>query len=360
MRSFRWVATVCLLGAASCASDTPDSSLANEQAAPAVALGEADGEFALQGSVEAVVEAGDHIWWAIYQLPGLGRYNFATGVTDTIGASGNLPGQFRLPSALFPSPGGGIYALDGVTRRLVQFGSDGSSGSVTNIPAVLDPFFLRRDAEGQWYSALADLSIQDSVPIMTLNPGSERADSVTRLHVPKATVSIPLAGGGRYVAPPEFSSRDLWDVLPNGTVWVARGGPHRVDYRMPDGTWTVGGPRPYTPIASTDADRGTMRGLPAPEGFPAQALQYAPTKGPFLEARAAADGEVWTWLTQPAPATEERYAVFMPGVAETWVVSLPKGHRVVGIGAEWVYVANRESEGSWRVARHPRPTHSPL
>jgi hypothetical protein len=98
-----------------------------------------------------------------------------------------------------------------------------------------------------------------------------------------------------------------------------------------------------------------MRGLPAPPSVPVSALQYAPVKGPFLEARGAADGEVWTWRTQAADASTERYTVFRPGEVETYEVVLPRHHRVVGVGTTSVYVAERLDDGRWRVTRHPRP-----
>jgi hypothetical protein len=172
--------------------------------------------------------------------------------------------------------------------------------------------------------------------------------------VPAATVTIPM-GARSYVAPPEFAPRDLWGVLSDGTVWIARGGTHEVEYHLASGVRVVGGPRAFVPVRSSEADRGTMRGLPAPASVSVSALQYAPIKGPFIEARAAQDGSVWSWRTQAAPKQEERYTVFRPGVAETFDVTLPLHHRVVGVGAQHVYVAERLDDGRWRVTRHARP-----
>jgi len=211
---------------------------------------------------------------------------------------------------------------------------------------------VRRDTLGGWVSALSERVRNDSVPIVRV--GVTGVDTLGRLLVPAATVTIPM-GERSYVAPPEFAPRDLWGVLSDGTVWIARGGTHAVEYVLGSGVRTVGGPHPFAPVRSTDADRGTMRGLPAPASVPVSALQYAPIKGPFTEARAAQDGSVWTWRTQTAPKQEERYTVFRPGVAETFDVTLPLHHRVVGLGTQHVYVAERLDDGRWRVTRHARP-----
>lgn len=334
--------------ASACSADAPpvaervETPLAFTDAAPLIVA-----------EVEEVHEDADgRVWIALYQRPGLLRATFGdTTHVDTLGALGSQPGQFRMPFAIMDAPAKGVFALDGVARRLVGFAEDGSPDSVLDVPMPLDPFLVRHDTTGGWVSALGDQAKQDSVPLVRLYGGT--LDTIARVHVPKATVTIPL-GERTYVAPPEYAARDIWGLLPNGTVWIARGGAHQVDYRLPDGSWTVGGPAAYATVRSTDADRGVMRGLPAAAGIPVEAVQYAPVKGPFIEARAAADGEVWTWRTQAAPKSEERYTVFRPGVAESHDVVLPLYHRVVGLGMHSVYVAERLEDGRWRVTRHPR------
>ncbi len=308
----------------------------------------------LADEVEELHEDADgRVWLALYQRPALVRITFGEATTaDTLGALGNAPGQFRMPFAVMHAPDGGVYALDGVARRLVGFARDGSPAEVLALPESVDQFTTRRDTMGGWVSALSERARGDSVPLVRVTDTA--MDTLGRVHVPAATVTIPM-GARSYVAAPEYAPRDLWGALADGTVWVARGGAHAVDYTLPDGTRTVGGPRPYAELRSSEADRGSMRGLPAPAGVPVSALQYAPVKGPFIEARAAQDGSVWTWRTQDADKSEERYTVFRPGVAETFDVVLPLHHRVVGLGAQSVYVAERLDDGRWRVTRHPRP-----
>jgi hypothetical protein len=344
---------LALLVTAACGgTDTPPTPVADS--APAQSLAFTDAAPLVVDEVEELHEDADgRVWLALYQRPALLRATFgATTTADTLGALGNLPGQFRMPFAVMDAPGGGVMALDGVARRLVGFTRDGAPDTVLAVPESVDQFTVRRDTVGTWVSALGDRTRNDSVPLVRVRDNG--VDTLGRLLVPAATVTIPM-GARSYVAPPEFAPRDLWGVLADGTVWIARGGTHEVEYHLASGTRTVGGPRAFTPIRSTDADRGTMRGLPAPANVSAEALQYAPVKGPFTEARAAQDGSVWTWRTQPAPKQEERYTVFRPGVAETFEVSLPLHHRVVGLGAQSVYVAERLDDGRWRITRHPRP-----
>lgn len=343
---------VALVLIAACGA--PDAPAPVVDAAPTEALGFTDAAPLVVDEVEELHEDADgRVWLALYQQPALLRATFGEATTaDTLGAQGNAPGQFRMPFAVMDAPAGGVFALDGVARRLVGFARDGQADSVLSVPESVDQFTVRRDTVGAWVSALGERSRNDSVPLVRVHAAG--VDTLGRLLVPAATVTIPM-GQRSYVAPPEFAPRDLWGVLSDGTVWIARGGSHEVEYHLPSGGRTVGGPRPFEPIRSTDADRGTMRGLPAPATVSASALQYAPIKGPFIEARAAQDGSVWTWRTQSAPKQEERYTVFRPGVAETFDVILPLHHRVVGVGAQHVYVAERLDDGRWRVTRHARP-----
>ncbi len=351
-RSVGLLLAVCLSVIA--CTDKPAATPAREQVVPTVALSFTDAAPVLVNEVEEVHEDADgRVWLAAYQLPGLLRVTFGeVSTVDTVGALGSAPGEFRMPFAVMDAPDGGVWALDGVARRLVGFTRAGGAGEVLEVPDAVDQYLVRRDTLGNWISALSDRTRNDSVPLVHVS--DRGTDTIFRVHTPAATVRIPM-GQRAYAAPPEYAARDLWGALADGTVWIARGGSHQVDYRLPGGTRTIAGPREFAAVASNEADRGLMRGLPAAPGVPTEALQYAAVKGPFLEARAAGDGEVWTWRTQTAPKTEERYTVFRPGEAQTADVTLPLYHRVVGLGAQSVYVAERLSDGRWRVTRHPRP-----
>ncbi len=348
-RTFPATAAALMVSLAACGGDTPPA-----VQPPVATLGFTNAAPLIVSEAEDVHEDADaRVWLALYQLPGLLRATFAeTTQADTLGGLGAEPGQFRMPFAVMDAPNGGVFALDGVARRLVGFARDGVADSVFSVPANVDQFLVRRDTLGAWVSALSERTRNDSVPLVRIT--ATGVDTLARVHVPKATVTIPM-GQRSYVSPPEYASRDLWGQLADGTVWIARGGSHQIDYWLPDGTQTIGGPRAFTPIRSSEADRGLMRGLPAAANVPLEAIQYADQKGPFIEARAAPDGEVWTWRTQTAPKTEERYTVFRPGVAETHDVVLPLHHRVVGLGRQSVYVAERLDDGRWRVTRHERP-----
>ena len=331
-----------------------DAALADDGAVRTTSLADADAAPYVVSEVEEVFEdANGSVWLALHQQPALVRIVFGDATrADTLGALGNQPGEFRMPFTVMQGAQGQVFTLDGIAQRLVGFTATGAPADVFAVPSSVDQFTTRRDTLGAWVSLLGQRARNDSAPLVRALDA--QVDTLAFVHVPAATVSIPM-GPRTYVAAPEFAPRDLWGLLPDGTVWIARGGSHVVEYVRADGTRVLAGPRAFTPVRSTDADRGLLRGLPAPADVPVEALQYAPVKGPFLEARGAADGTVWTWRTQRSPATAERYTVFQPGVAETFDVILPLHHRVVGLGAQAVYVAERLDDGRSRVTRHPRP-----
>lgn len=84
------------------------------------------------------------------------------------------------------------------------------------------------------------------------------------------------------------------------------------------------------------------------------ARPMAETKGPFIEAVAAPDGEVWTRMNQPAGYTQERYAIFPVSGPSTRTAALGLGEDVVAISAKWVYTMVEDDVGLATLRRYER------
>jgi hypothetical protein len=317
-------------------------------------LPDADGVAVTLADAELLHEVPDgRVWTPLFGRPALLRLDFTTGAVDTLG-TGDGADALTLPFAVTDGGDGTLVVFDAAGGRAVGFDVDGRRLGSRAVPAEVPVIRARTDTRGDWAWTIPVLGADSARLLWHAANTTSPPDTLGALLVPAATVRLP-AGDRAIEMAPEGAPRDLWGLLGDGTVWIARSEPFAVEFRLPDGTRTLGGPRPYTPIPSTDADRGTLRGLPAPPEVSVEAIRYAETKGPFLEARAFPDGAVWTWLTQSAPRNDERYAVFRPGRAESDVIVLPRHHRVVGGGAAHVYVGTRNPDGTWRVTRHPRP-----
>jgi hypothetical protein len=298
--------------------------------------------------------------------PGVPSVLFAdleTGDVDTVGRAGEGPGEYRFPGQLFMQ-GRQVRMFDFGPRRLTTWNADGSlagSLAIATMPGLTVAF----DTVGYMYAEqptmegfflvgqeLDSTRSKDSTYVYRFRPNEPARDTIARLY--EIGNEVIRIGGGIARRRRLYQSADLWGVLPDGTLWIARGRENRIDRRSPDGTWSIGTPRPFTPIPTTGADRqklAPVRGLPGDS----VERELPKEKGPYLDAIAAPDGEVWTRLNQPAGFARELYAIHpVTGVPER-TVSMPKDHRVRAITAAYVYATQEDEDGFQVLARYRRP-----
>lgn len=301
-------------------------------------------------------------------VPAVTVLSLDSGEADTLGRAGDGPGEYRWPADVFQR-GGRYWVMDAMQQRLTSWLPDGSAPEAVTYPVVMASESAVDTLGGIYYEQptmsgfvvmgqeMDSTRSQDSTYIYRFAPPDTRRDTVGRIFE-VGWETVPLGGNGVARMRLEFETPDVWGVLPDGTVWIARGREHRVDLRRPDGSWQAGVPRPWAPIPTTEADR-----RPVPRFGPMQGaadadtswLPMADEKGPFQDAVAAPDGEVWTRLHQPAGFDRERYAVFPPGAASTLTVSLPLGRRIVLISERWVYTRAEDADGLMLLSRYARP-----
>ena len=292
--------------------------------------------------------------------------DFDTGAVDTIGRQGQGPGEYT--SVSWPSVHGGrIWALDPMQQRLLSWELDGTPASVVTFPQVIIASANATDTLGNIYyeqpsttgfvvtGQEADSTrSQDSTWVYRISPPAPGRDTIARLfEVGWETMRF---GGGVARLRLDYITADRWGVLPDGTVWVARGQENRVDRRLPDGNWIIGTPRPWTPVKTTEADKRFLRGFRGAGTAPDSLVRpMVETKGPFSDAVASADGEVWLRTHQPAGYTTERYAVFPVSGPSTRTVVMKRDESVVGITESWVYSTLEDESGLYTLRRYRRP-----
>jgi hypothetical protein len=174
----------------------------------------------------------------------------------------------------------------------------------------------------------------DSISVLRIALSGGRVDTVARL-------SSPEYGDARFgeqvqEAAKVFAPNDFFGVLPNGTAWVARGRANRVDWRSPDGRWTLGRHHDYTPQPVTQADRDRVLAQVREHGKQFGMPQALAIEYPFAD-------------TKDAPLT---YDVFDAKGAWSRAVTLPQGAALAGFGESGaVYAALRNGDGSRTVGR---------
>jgi len=297
------------------------------------------------------------------QVPSILFADLATGEVDTVGAAGEGPGEYRFPGQVHAG-GGQVNVFDFGTRRLTTWNADGSLGGSIAI-ATMPGFTIAFDTLGYMYAEqptsegfvvqgqeIDTTRSKDSTWVYRLRPNEPGRDTVARLY--EIGNEIIRIGNGIARMRRLYQSADLWGVTPDGTLWIARGRENRVDRVSADGRLTVGAPRAFTPIRTTDADRQRLKPF---RGFPGDSIEreLPAEKGPYTEAIGAPDGEVWTRLNQAAGFTREVYAVHPVSGAPERTVSLPKDHQVRAITERYVYVTHEDEDGFQVLGRFPRP-----
>ena len=353
------VLALALALAAGCDGRTPADPARSDIGAATGTIGELEAMWNL-------VELPDgRVGFAQARVPAVIRADFATGKLDTIGRKGSGPGEFQAPGRVHLSHGR-LGAFDFQLYRLTTWNDDGTVLESSTIPPRAT-FAMQLDTLGHVYYEQMPAHVfvggdggpdpdrsKDSTWIFRTAAGwGSRTDTVARRYE-IGQVQIRMGDGAMFL-PRLYQAPDVWGVLPDGTIWIARGRENRIDRRAPDGTWAIGTPRPFTPIPTTDADRQKVQPFRPFAGSDTMYQPMAAEKGPFSEAVAAADGEVWTRQHQPRGFTRESYAIFPVTGPSTRSVSLPLGRRVLAIGARHVYAVVEDDDGVWTLERYARP-----
>jgi hypothetical protein len=197
----------------------------------------------------------------------------------------------------------------------------------------------------------------DSIPVLRVDLDGGEVDTVALLAGPEygdATFGEQVQQAAKVFAP-----NDHFGVLADGTAWVARGHENRVDWRAPDGTWTLGKPREFTkvPVSQDDKDRvlaqireqGKQFGMPQDLRI---VYPFADTKPPFDFALGRPNGEVW--LQRPRNQEDAPLVYDVVDRKGVWQrkVTFPSGATLAGFGAKGaVYASIKGEDGRRTVGR---------
>jgi hypothetical protein len=288
---------------------------------------------------------------------------------DTIKPNDPAPGKHKLPGYVLRFPGDTIALVDYAAQRTTLWNEKGEYLGVlpgAGVGGFNQP--LNYDTLGHGYkedirTVLGGLEpgsevALDSLALMRISRGSTTADTVARL-------KLPAWGQGQFgeqqkIVSTIFSGRDLFGVLPDGSIWIARASNNAVDWLTPDGTWTKGPSRSYQTIAvpqeEKDAFLEKLRGQMAQMGAPAGiALMYpfADTKPPFGAGLTDPAGLVWLQRSRAWQDSVPVWDVVGRDGKGVKTVQLPRNASLAGFGpGGHLYLILREGESTQRVARY--------
>jgi hypothetical protein len=297
-----------------------------------------------------------------------------TGKVDTLGKRvDSLPrgapaSHYKFPGWVAHLAGDTVALVDFSAIRTTRWNEKGQALDVMPIRMVSgDTPVLLYDTVGHGYKIDYQAILgggepgrsvrPDSVPVLRIALKSGAVDTIARL----ATPEYGEARFGEQVqqAAQVFAPNDYFGVLPDGTIWVARGHENRVDWRSAGGRWSRGQARAYTKIPVTQADktrvlaqvreRGKQFGMPQELSI---TYPFAETKPPFDFALGRPDGEVW--LQRPRAQEDAALVYDVVNRQGVWQrdVTFPRGASLAGFGDKGaVYAAIKDSEGKRTVGK---------
>jgi hypothetical protein len=282
------------------------------------------------------------------------RGDLKTGKLDTLGkradtlAAGAAPSLYKLPGWVARLAGDTVALVDFAAVRTTLWTETGEPVRALLLPPAggVTPV-LAYDQSGYGYKADYQAVVgggepgrslrPDSVAVLRIELGTGRVDTVGQLTAPEygdATFGEQVQQVAKI-----FGPNDVFGVLPDGRVWVARARENRIDWRGPGGVWIRGQSREYTKVPVTQADKdrvisrirqqGKGRGLPDSLHLE---WPFAENKPPFESGTSDPQGQVWLQRARELDADEAVYDIY--GTDGSWkeAVTFPKGVSLAGFG----------------------------
>ena len=288
---------------------------------------------------------------------------------DTIKPNDPAPGKHKLPGFVLRFAGDTVALVDYAAQRTTLWTEKGDFVGVlpgAGIGGFNQP--LSYDTLGNGYkedirTVLGGLEpgqqvALDSLALMRIHRGSTTADTIARL-------KLPVWGQGQFgeqqkIVSTIFSGRDLFGVLPDGSIWIARASNNAVDWRAPDGTWSRGPARSYesipVPQAEKDAFLERLRSQMAQMGAPAGIelmYPFADTKPPFGAGLTDPAGFVWLQRSRAWGDSIPVWDVVGRDGRSVRSVQLPRNASLAGFGpGGHLYLIIREGENAQKIARY--------
>ncbi|HEU4649004.1 MAG TPA: hypothetical protein VFS33_08090 [Gemmatimonadales bacterium] len=268
--------------------------------------------------------------------------------SDSLAPSGD-PSHYKFPGWVAHLAGDTVALVDFATLRTTLWNERGQPLGPLPIPplAGATPMLLY-DQSGFGYKP--DLTgimgggepgqhaLRDSTPVLRYQFSTRRVDTVAKLSPPE--MGEATFGEQKQQVAKIFSPNDVFGVMPDGRVWVARARENRVDWRGPGGVWIVGKPHKYDPVPVTEKDKQNViarireqgRGRGLPDSLHLE-WPFAEHKPAFESGIASPSGEVWLQRPRASDGVQFIYDVFGPDGSWRRAVPFPDDVMLAGFGA---------------------------
>lgn len=322
--------------------------------------------------------------------------DFRSDSVGMLGGRGQGPGEYQQVARLWPTSGDTtLHKEPFAPRFLVLVGSEavatlGPADSAIRYFTAPTPI-LGVDSSGNAIVAAPHrgsggrVVLADSLHVVRIHWRTGTVDTIARVQSDEGWLVATGAGGttapaaaatassGGAQGPGTFSvgirAPDQIAVLPSGWIAIARAEPYRVDWCSPEGECTQGPVvQSESPVLTDEYKQVHLRRAALTFGWPPtenvdETSRWPRVLPPFMapssrtdaSAMIAAPGDrvLVRRTADVASAMVTRYDIFdrVHGLAG-WI-ELPLSDRVVGFGAEHIYVARTTEDGWQLLRRHP-------
>ncbi len=268
---------------------------------------------------------------------------------QVLGGTGEA--ELRGPFAVYRW-GDTAWVADWAARRVTGWSADGQF-----VGSVMPPDLFRgtlpraRDAAGQHYFEIAPIQgpsgrgSRDSASLVRAAPDWSRVDTVARLS-PLDVAEVNDEKGRRFERR-IFSGTDAWGAFPDGTLWLARVYPNRIDRVAPSGQLSKGPALPDRIMEVSRLDRiHWLSEFPEELRGTAERLPVALVKPPFTNGFAGPDETIWLEKSRAAVDSTRSYHVHdREGKLLYATVLHGRQARVIAVGEGVLLVAEQYRDG---------------
>jgi hypothetical protein len=279
--------------------------------------------------------------------------DFATHAVSTLGA--DVKDAYRGPFGVFVVRDT-LYVVDWAFRQVTAWTTGGAFTRAIPGPGnTRGALPTARDGAGNWYVEQHPLpgsdgsGNKDSAAVLRLPADMSRVDTILRL-TPLDLAEV-VGDAGRRFERRVFSGEDAWGVLEDGSVWVARIYPNRVDWLGADGKQTKGQALPDKALTIGPADREAfLMRFPPELRSAAEKLPFSPVKAPFESGFTGGDGQVWLQKSRVIPDSVRRYQVVGRDGRLRRILSFVGYGKALAASPDAILVAEAVP-GGWRFVR---------
>ena len=288
--------------------------------------------------------------------------DFPSGTVYDVARRGQGPAEFEFIATLLPLGGDTTIAADMTRRWLILVGDSVVRKVLLEHPVLqrtLAP--LGTDQNGHMLSRIFAGSLggpAESTLVALVHRVSGKVDTIARMAVEGrrgavSTVTTPGLGRGVSVRRVPLSVSETPLLFFDGWVAVVRLDPYRVDWRAPDGRWTLGRPLPVRPARMTAAEKA---GYIARNPWSRNATDWPAELPPFENPATLLASPDGLLLVKRLPTLAEpgtRYDVVDRAGNRRAQLVLPANEHVLGFGSNSLYVVVTDDDGIQRLRRHP-------